>query len=170
MGIQRRSEAAILAAGEEFGIHSRRENVSHSCLNRMAPSPLPAIYQATNDPSVNGTGKATKRPHHSAAAFILPMSPITIDTLRSAMLRQVRSRLWDVHRWKRGLNTITKKVVDLNADDFARVFDRWPAAKETFRSTPSAAGKLANLYDRVHSGEEAVGLSTYTGYTYNGAR
>jgi len=171
-------KAAILAAGEEFGIRQvGARTYPTSCLESgWIPSPLPAIYtggkmkpyrewltgksyEATA--SLGGSFYSSNVADYYLTPYDLGYGPFvkfdhefvgreSLETMASKQSRKKVTLIW-------------------NGEDFARVFRSLVDGDgdiQKYIDLPLA--NYASLpFDRVHSGGKTVGLSTYTGYTYN---
>jgi vanillate/3-O-methylgallate O-demethylase len=171
-------KAAIIEAGMEFGIRQvGARTYPTSCLESgWIPSPLPAIYTGE---TMKGYRQWLTAQSYEATASLggsFQSDDITQYYMTPADLGYGPLVRFDHDFVGRepleriaGKERRQKVTLVWNGDDMARVFltlsdDAGDIAK--YIDLPLA--NYASLpYDKVVSGGETVGLSTYTGYTYN---
>jgi len=171
-------KAAIVEAGQEFGIRQvGARTYPTSCLESgWIPSPLPAIYTGEELKSyrqwlTTSSYEATASLGGSFYAEDITQYYLTPDDLGYGPFVKFDHDFVGQAALKKIAGKQRRKKVTLiwNGDDMARVFrtlsdDAGDAAK--YIDLPLA--NYASLpYDKVIIGGKTVGLSTYTGYTYN---
>jgi vanillate/3-O-methylgallate O-demethylase len=168
---------AIVEAGQEFGIRQvGARTYPTSCLESgWIPSPLPAIYTGDDLKAYRQwlTGKSYEAMASLGGSFVskniadyyltpydLGYGPFVkfdhdfigraaLEKIAAAPARQKVTLLW-------------------NGDDVARAFKTMSDEGDITKYIDTPLANYATLpYDRVMKGGKAVGLSTYTGYTYN---
>ena len=169
---------AIVKAGQEFGIRQvGARTYPTTCLESgWIPSPMPAIYsgEATKGyrqwlgeksyeamASLGGSFRSSDIADYYVTPYDLGYGPFVKfdhDFIGRASLQKMES------------NQKRKKVTLVwNEDDFARTFGT--LCHHEGKITKYVDLPLANYatlpYDKVLHGGKTVGLSTYTGYTYN---
>lgn len=169
---------AIIEAGQEFGIRQvGARTYPTSCLESgWIPSPLPAIYsgdamkayrqwlsgrsyEATA--SLGGSFYSTNIADYYLTPYDLGYGPF-VKFDHDFVGREALE--------KTGSNPRRKKVTLVwDGDDFARVFRSLSRADgDISKYIDLPLANYASLpYDKVLSDGKSVGLSTYTGYTYN---
>jgi glycine cleavage system aminomethyltransferase T len=168
---------AILEAGKEFGLRQvGSRTYPTSCLESgWIPSPLPAIY----------TGETMKPYRQWLSAKSYEATASLGGSYDSPDIAGYYLTPWDLgygafvkfdHDFvgraaleKMAANPRRKKVTLVwNGDDFARVFRALSSEGDIAKYIDLPLANYASLpYDRVIRGGKTVGLSTYTGYTYN---
>jgi vanillate/3-O-methylgallate O-demethylase len=171
-------KAAVVEAGQEFGIRQvGARTYPTSCLESgWIPSPLPAIYTGEKMKGyrqwLNATSyEATASLGGSFYSEDITQYYLTPDELSYGPFVKFDHDFVGRDALERAAGRQSRKKVTLvwNGDDMARVFrtlsdDAGDVAK--YIDLPLA--NYASLpYDKVVSGGKTVGLSTYTGYTYN---
>jgi vanillate/3-O-methylgallate O-demethylase len=168
---------AIVEAGQEFGVRQvGARTYPTSCLESgWIPSPLPAIYTGDEMKPYRQwlTGKSYEAMASLGGSFVskdieayyltpydLGYGPFVkfdhdfvgrqaLETMAANPLRQKVTLLW-------------------NGDDVARAFKTMSDDGDITKYIDTPLANYATLpYDRVMKGGKVVGLSTYTGYTYN---
>ena len=168
---------AIVEAGQEFGIRQvGARTYPTSCLESgWIPSPLPAIY--TGDEmkayrrwltgksyeamaSLGGSFVSTNIEDYYLTPYDLGYGPFVkfdhdfvgrqaLETMAAHPSRQKVTLLW-------------------NGDDVARAFKTMSDDGDIIKYIDTPLANYASLpYDRVMKSGKVVGVSTYTGYTYN---
>ena len=170
--------AAILEAGQEFGIRQvGSRTYPTSCLESgWIPSPLPAVYTGDGlknyrqwlsgnsyevNASLGGSFNSANITDYYLTPYDLGYGPL-VKFDHDFPGRQALEKLHD--------NVKRKKVTLVwNGDDFAHVFHTLANQEgEIAKYIDLPLANYATLpYDKVLSGGKTVGLSTYTGYTYN---
>jgi len=168
---------AIVEAGQEFGIRQvGARTYPTSCLESgWIPSPLPAIYTGDEMKPYRQwlTGKSYEAMASLGGSFVSahiedyyltpydlgygPFVKFDHDFVGRAALEQMSA------------NPPRQKVTLLwNGDDVARAFKTMSDDGDIIKYIDTPLANYASLpYDRVMKGGKIVGLSTYTGYTYN---
>jgi vanillate/3-O-methylgallate O-demethylase len=168
---------AIVLAGQEFGIRQvGARTYPTSCLESgWIPSPLPAIYTGDDLKAYRQwlTGRSYEAMASLGGSFVskniadyyltpydLGYGPFVkfdhdfvgrpaLEKIAASPARQKVTLLW-------------------NGDDVARAFKTMSDEGDITKYIDTPLANYATLpYDRVMKGGKAVGLSTYTGYTYN---
>jgi len=169
---------AIVEAGKEYGIRQVGARAyPTSCLESgWIPSPLPAVY--TGDAmkkyrqwlsgtsyetmaSLGGSFYSNNISDYYFTPYDLGYGPFVKfdhDFVGRAALEKM------ANNQKR-----TKVTLVWNGDDFARVFgSMFNTGKDTAKYIDLPLANYATLpYDKVVKGGKTVGISTYTGYSYN---
>ena len=169
---------AIVEAGQEFGIRQvGARTYPTSCLESgWIPSPLPAIY--TGD-KMKGYRQWLKGNSYEAMASL--GGSFYSDDIRAYYLTPVDLGYAPFVKFdhefigREALETMAgtakRKKVTLvwNRDDFARAFRSLGDAEgDITKYIDLPLANYATLpYDKVLSNGKTIGLSTYTGYTYN---
>ena len=168
---------AIVEAGQEFGIRQvGARTYPTSCLESgWIPSPLPAIYTGNEMKAYRQwlTGKSYEAMASLGGSFVSkiiadyyltpydlgygPFVKFDHDFIGRAALEEMAA------------NPPRQKVTLLwNGDDVARAFRTMSDEGDITKYIDTPLANYATLpYDRVMQGGKVVGLSTYTGYTYN---
>jgi glycine cleavage system aminomethyltransferase T len=171
-------KSAIVEAGQEFGIQQvGARTYPTSCLESgWIPSPLPAIYTGEKMRSYRQWLRSTS---YEATASLggsfysndITQYYLTPDDLGYTPLVKFDHDFVGREALERTAGNRQRKKVTLvwNGEDFAQVF----------RALSDSGGDIAKYldlplanyaslpYDKVLSAGKTVGLSTYTGYTYN---
>ena len=168
---------AIVEAGQEFGIRQvGARTYPTSCLESgWIPSPLPAIYTGDDMKAYRQwlTGKSYEAMASLGGSFVSKniadyyLTPFDLgygmfvkfdhDFIGRAALEQIAA------------NPQRQKVTLMwNGDDVARAFKTMSDDGDITKYIDTPLANYATLpYDRVVKNGKTVGLSTYTGYTYN---
>jgi vanillate/3-O-methylgallate O-demethylase len=168
---------AIVEAGQEFGIRQvGARTYPTSCLESgWIPSPLPAIYTGSEMKAYRQwlTGKSYEAMASLGGSFVSaniedyyvtpydlgygPFVKFDHDFVGRAALEAMAA------------NPPRQKVTLLwNGDDVARAFKTMSDDGDITKYIDTPLANYATLpYDRVMKSGKTVGLSTYTGYTYN---
>ncbi len=169
---------AIVEAGQEFGIRQVGARAyPTSCLESgWIPSPLPAIY--TGD-KMKGYRQWLKGNSYEAMASLggsfysddIRAYYLTPDDLGYAPFVKFDHEFIGREALETMAGTAKRKKVTLvwNRDDFARAFRSLGDAEgDITKYIDLPLANYATLpYDKVLSNGKTIGLSTYTGYTYN---
>jgi vanillate/3-O-methylgallate O-demethylase len=171
-------KSAILAAGEEFGIRQvGARTYPTSCLESgWIPSPLPAIYTGDKTKPYREwlTGKSYEATASLGGSFYSPNVAdyyLTPYDLGYGPFVKFDHEFVGRESLEKLASKQSRKKVTLiwNGEDFARAFRSLVDGDgdiQKYIDLPLA--NYASLpFDRVHSNGKTVGLSTYTGYTYN---
>jgi len=169
--------AAIVDAGQEFGIRQvGARTYPTSCLESgWIPSPLPAIY--TGDEMKAYRQWLTTKSYEAMASLggsfvsknIADYYLTPYDLGYGPFVKFDHDFIGRAALEKLAANPPRQKVTLLwNGDDVARAFKTMSDDGDITKYIDTPLANYATLpYDRVMKGGKAVGLSTYTGYTYN---
>ena len=168
---------AIVAAGQEFGIRQvGARTYPTSCLESgWIPSPCPAIYTGDEMKAyrqwLNGTSyEAMASLGGSYVSRSIEDYYLTpYDLGYGPFVKFDHDFIGRAAVEKMAANPPRQKVTLLwNGDDVARAFKTMSDDGDITKYIDTPLANYASLpYDRVMKGGKAVGLSTYTGYTYN---
>jgi len=168
---------AIVEAGQEFGIRQvGARTYPTSCLESgWIPSPLPAVYTGDEMKAYRQwlTGKSYEAMASLGGSFV--SSNITdyyltpYDLGYGPFVKFDHDFIGRAALEKMSANPPRQKVTLLwNGDDVARAFKTMSDEGDITKYIDTPLANYATLpYDRVMKGGKVVGLSTYTGYTYN---
>jgi vanillate/3-O-methylgallate O-demethylase len=168
---------AIVEAGQEFGIRQvGARTYPTSCLESgWIPSPLPAIYSSDEMKSYRQwlTGKSYETMASLGGSFVSKniadyyLTPF--DLGYGPFVKFDHDFVGRAALEKLAANPPRQKVTLLwNGDDVARAFKSMSDDGDITKYIDTPLANYATLpYDRVMHGGKVVGLSTYSGYTYN---
>jgi vanillate/3-O-methylgallate O-demethylase len=168
---------AIVEAGQEFGIRQvGARTYPTSCLESgWIPSPLPAIYTGDEMKAYRQwlTGKSYEAMASLGGSFVSTniedyyLTPY--DLGYGAFVKFDHDFIGRAAVEKMSANPLRQKVTLLwNGDDVARAFKTMSDDGDITKYIDTPLANYASLpYDRVMKSGKIVGLSTYTGYTYN---
>src|SRR4051812_8582504 len=168
---------AIVEAGQEFGIRQvGARTYPTSCLESgWIPSPLPAIYTGDEMKPYRQwlTGKSYEAMASLGGSFVSRniedyyLTPY--DLGYGAFVKFDHDFTGRAEVEKMAAHPPRQKVTLLwNGDDVARAFKTMSDDGDITKYIDTPLANYATLpYDRVMKSGKAIGLSTYTGYTYN---
>lgn len=168
---------AIVEAGQEFGIRQvGARTYPTSCLESgWIPSPLPAVYSSDEMKAYRQwlTGKSYETMASLGGSFVSKniadyyLTPF--DLGYGAFVKFDHDFVGRAALEKLAANPPRQKVTLLwNGDDVARAFKSMSDDGDITKYIDTPLANYATLpYDRVMHGGKVVGLSTYSGYTYN---
>ena len=168
---------AIVAAGQEFGIRQvGARTYPTSCLESgWIPSPLPAVYTGDDMKAYRQwlTGKSYEAMASLGGSFISKniadyyLTPF--DLGYGQFVKFDHDFIGREALEKIAVNPQRQKVTLMwNGDDVARAFKTMSDDGDIMKYIDMPLANYATLpYDKVVKNGKTVGLSTYTGYTYN---
>jgi glycine cleavage system aminomethyltransferase T len=168
---------AIIQAGQEFGIRQVGSRAyPTTCLESgWIPSPLPAIYTGAELMGyrqwLSATGyEATASLGGSFYAEDITSYYLTPYDLGYAQFVKFDHDFVGRPALEKMASKPTRKKVTLvwNGEDFTRIFGSLVAGGDITKYVDLPLANYATLpYDKISRGGKTIGISTYTGYTYN---
>lgn len=168
---------AIIQAGQEFGIRQVGSRAyPTTCLESgWIPSPLPAIYTGAELMGyrqwLSATGyEATASLGGSFYAEDITSYYLTPYDLGYAQFVKFDHDFVGRPALEKMASKPTRKKITLvwNAEDFTRIFGSLVAGGDITKYVDLPLANYATLpYDKISRGGKTIGISTYTGYTYN---
>jgi glycine cleavage system aminomethyltransferase T len=168
---------AIIQAGQEFGIRQVGSRAyPTTCLESgWIPSPLPAIYTGAELMGyrqwLSATGyEATASLGGSFYAEDITSYYLTPYDLGYAQFVKFDHDFVGRPALEKMASKPTRKKITLvwNGEDFTRIFGSLVAGGDITKYVDLPLANYATLpYDKISRGGKTIGISTYTGYTYN---
>ena len=168
---------AIIQAGQEFGIRQVGSRAyPTTCLESgWIPSPLPAIYTGAELKGyrqwLSATGyEATASLGGSFYAEDITSYYLTPYDLGYAQFVKFDHDFVGRPALEKMASKPTRKKITLvwNGEDFTRIFGSLVAGGDITKYVDLPLANYATLpYDKISRGGKTIGISTYTGYTYN---
>lgn len=168
---------AIIQAGQEFGIRQVGSRAyPTTCLESgWIPSPLPAIYTGAELKGyrqwLSATGyEATASLGGSFYAEDITSYYLTPYDLGYGQFVKFDHDFVGRPALEKMASKPTRKKITLvwNGEDFTRIFGSLVAGGDITKYVDLPLANYATLpYDKISSGGKTIGISTYTGYTYN---
>jgi vanillate/3-O-methylgallate O-demethylase len=168
---------AIIQAGQEFGIRQVGSRAyPTTCLESgWIPSPLPAIYTGAELMGyrqwLSATGyEATASLGGSFYAEDITSYYLTPYDLGYAQFVKFDHDFVGRPALEKMASKPTRKKITLvwNGEDFTRIFGSLVAGGDITKYVDLPLANYATLpYDKISNGGKTIGISTYTGYTYN---
>ena len=168
---------AIIQAGQEFGIRQVGSRAyPTTCLESgWIPSPLPAIYTGAELKGyrqwLSATGyEATASLGGSFYAEDITSYYLTPYDLGYGQFVKFDHDFVGRPALERMASSQTRKKITLvwNGEDFTRIFGSLVAGGDITKYVDLPLANYATLpYDKISRGGKTIGMSTYTGYTYN---
>jgi len=168
---------AIIQAGQEFGIRQVGSRAyPTTCLESgWIPSPLPAIYTGAELKGYRQWLSATGYEATASLGGSFYTEDITSYYLTPYDLGYGQFVKFDHDFVGRpalekmaSKPTRTKITLVWNGEDFTRIFGSLVAGGDITKYVDLPLANYATLpYDKISSGGKTIGISTYTGYTYN---
>ena len=168
---------AIIQAGQEFGIRQVGSRAyPTTCLESgWIPSPLPAIYTGAELKGYRQWLSATSYEATASLGGSFYAEDITSYYLTPYDLGYAQFVKFD-HDFvgrpalEKMASKPTRKKITLvwNGEDFTRIFGSLVAGGDITKYVDLPLANYATLpYDKISRGGKTIGISTYTGYTYN---
>lgn len=168
---------AIIQAGQEFGIRQVGSRAyPTTCLESgWIPSPLPAIYTGAELKGYRQWLSATAYEATASLGGSFYAEDITSYYLTPYDLGYAQFVKFD-HDFvgrpalEKMASKPTRKKITLvwNGEDFTRIFGSLVAGGDITKYVDLPLANYATLpYDKISRGGKTIGISTYTGYTYN---
>ena len=168
---------AIIQAGQEFGIRQVGSRAyPTTCLESgWIPSPLPAIYTGAELKGyrqwLSATGyEATASLGGSFYAEDITSYYLTPYDLGYGQFVKFDHDFVGRPALEKMASKPTRKKITLvwNGEDFTRIFGSLVAGGDITKYVDLPLANYATLpYDKISRGGKTIGISTYTGYTYN---